>query len=144
MKIEELLKLVEAIRASDFSEFILEASDVKMSLRRGSKNQFQEDTIALPVAAPILPPPLLKEEGLVEVLAPLVGTFYQAPSPGADPFVCPGSTVQPGDTLCILEAMKLMNEIEAELQGQVVEIAVKDGELVEYGQVLMTLCPVRS
>lgn len=137
MKIEDLLKLVDAIKASDFSEFILEAADVKMTLRREDKNPIPE----LPEAA--VPPPV-KEEGLVEVLAPLVGTFYQAPSPGAEPFVQPGSIVKPGDTLCILEAMKLMNEIEAEIQGRVVEIAVKDGELVEYGQVIMTLSPEES
>lgn len=141
MKIEELLKLVDAIKASDLSEFNIETADVKMTLRRASKSQFPEDTIALP---PVPTSPAAKEEGLVEVLAPLVGTFYQAPSPDAEPFVGPGSTVLPGDTLCILEAMKLMNEIEAEMQGQVVDIVVKDGDLVEYGQVLMTLRPVRS
>ncbi|NLY32651.1 MAG: acetyl-CoA carboxylase biotin carboxyl carrier protein [Firmicutes bacterium] len=108
-----------------------------MTLRREDKNSIPE----LPEAA--VPPPV-KEEGLVAVVAPLVGTFYQAPSPGAEPFVRPGSLVKPGDTLCILEAMKLMNEIEAEIQGRVVEIAVKDGELVEYGQVIMTLSPVES
>jgi acetyl-CoA carboxylase biotin carboxyl carrier protein len=141
VKIEELLKLVDAIKASDLSEFNIETADVKMTLRRASKSQFPEDTTALP---PVPTSPAAKEEGLVEVLAPLVGTFYQAPSPDAKPFVGPGSTVLPGDTLCILEAMKLMNEIEAEMQGQVVDIVVKDGDLVEYGQVLMTLRPVRS
>ena len=62
----------------------------------------------------------MREPGLVEVTAPMVGTFYRAPAPGAEPFVQAGSRVKPGDTLCILEAMKLMNEIEAEIEGEVV------------------------
>lgn len=148
MKIEELVKLVEAIKASDFDEFVLEAQDVKMTLRRGS----QQVVVAAPAPAPVQVEPTptpepaqepVREEGLIEVLAPMVGTFYQASSPGADPFVKPGSKVKPGDTLCILEAMKLMNEIQAEVEGEVVDVVVKNGELVEYGQVLFTLRPLR-
>ena len=77
----------------------------------------------------------------VEVKSPMVGTFYRAPSPGADAFTDVGERVTPGDTLCIIEAMKLMNELEAELAGTVREILVENGEPVEYGQVLFRVEP---
>lgn len=153
MKIEELLQLVEAIRASDFDEFVLEAQDVKLTLRRGVTAPAVMSAAPAPVhPAAAVPEPApavsaaepVREEGLIDVLAPMVGTFYQAPAPGADPFVRPGSRIKPGDTLCILEAMKLMNEIEAEVEGEVVDVVVKNGELVEYGQVLMTVRPLRT
>ena len=67
----------------------------------------------------------------------MVGTFYKSPSPDADPFVNVGSTVKPGDVVCIVEAMKMMNEIESEVSGKIVEVCVEDGQPVEFGQVLM-------
>lgn len=76
---------------------------------------------------------------VTEVCAPMVGVFYAAPAPGAEPFVRVGSKVKKGETLCILEAMKLMNEVVAERDGEVVEICVSDGELVEYGRVLFRI-----
>ena len=76
---------------------------------------------------------------VTEVCAPMVGVFYAAPAPGAEPFVRVGSKVKKGETLCILEAMKLMNEVVAERDGEVVEICVNDGELVEYGRVLFRI-----
>lgn len=155
MKIEELIKLIEAAKASEFAEFILEAQDVKLTLRRGGGPQVvaQPASVASQAAseapgsqpqpaAPTSEP--VRDENLVDVLAPMVGTFYQAPAPGAEPFVCPGSQVKSGDTLCILEAMKLMNEIEAEIEGEVVEVAVQNGDLVEFGQILMMLRPTKS
>jgi len=79
--------------------------------------------------------------GLVEVTSPMVGTFYRAPAPDADPFVDVGDRVRVGQTLCILEAMKLMNELEAEISGTIKEIAVDNAEPVEYGQVLFRVLP---
>lgn len=76
---------------------------------------------------------------VTEVCAPMVGVFYAAPAPGAEPFAHVGSKVKKGDTLCILEAMKLMNEVVAECDGEVVEVCVGDGELVEYGRVLFRI-----
>lgn len=76
---------------------------------------------------------------LVEVSAPMVGVFYAAPAPGAEPFVHVGSKVHKGDTLCVIEAMKLMNEVTAECDGEIVDICVEDGELVEYGCCLMKM-----
>jgi len=152
MNVEDLIRLVEAIKTSDFDEFVLEAQDVKMTLRRGGVSQVSlavPGTTAPPSAPEVQASPqpaepiAAREEGLIDVLAPMVGTFYQAPAPGAEPFVCPGARIKPGDTLCILEAMKLMNEIEAEVEGEVVSVAVNNGELVEFGQVLMTVRPSR-
>lgn len=77
----------------------------------------------------------------ISVEAPMVGVFYAAPSPGADPFVDVGSTVHVGDTLCIIEAMKLMNEVVAEADGTVAEICVQDGDLVEFGSCIMKIVP---
>lgn len=77
----------------------------------------------------------------ISVEAPMVGVFYAAPSPGADPFVSVGSTVHVGDTLCIIEAMKLMNEVVAEADGTVAEICVQDGDLVEFGSCIMKIVP---
>jgi acetyl-CoA carboxylase biotin carboxyl carrier protein len=78
---------------------------------------------------------------LVEVTSPMVGTFYRSPSPDSPPFVEVGSKVTTGDTLCIIEAMKLMNELEAELDGTIREVLVQNGEPVEYGQVLFRVEP---
>lgn len=77
----------------------------------------------------------------ISVEAPMVGVFYAAPSPGADPFVSVGSTVHVGDTLCIIEAMKLMNEVVAEADGTIAEICVQDGDLVEFGSCIMKIVP---
>jgi acetyl-CoA carboxylase biotin carboxyl carrier protein len=84
-------------------------------------------------------PPVASD--LVEVAAPMVGTFYQAPAPDAPPYVEPGTRVKPGDTLCIIEAMKLMNELESEVSGTIVEVCVENAQPVEFGQVLFRVDP---
>lgn len=96
---------------------------------------------AAPVAAPAPEPAPAADTATVPVKAPMVGVFYAAPSPGAEPFVTVGSTVHAGDTLCIIEAMKLMNEVVAETDGTVSEICVQDGDLVEFGSCIMKITP---
>ena len=98
-------------------------------------------TVAPPPA--VEDPAVLKAEGpaLVEVTSPMVGTFYRAPSPEADPYVSTGDAVSPGDVLCVIEAMKLMNELECETAGRIVEICVANAEPVDYGQLLFRLEP---
>lgn len=86
-------------------------------------------------------PPPKNDRRLVEIISPMVGTFYRAPSPDEPPFVDAGDRVQVGQTVCIIEAMKLMNEIEAEVSGEIVEILVQNGQPVEYGQPLMRVNP---
>ncbi len=94
---------------------------------------------AAPVAAPAAPAAAEVEEEGHAVTAPMVGTFYSAPSPGSPPFVQVGDRVSEGDTLCIVEAMKMMNQIEAEVSGTVKSIRVQNGEPVEYGQILFVI-----
>jgi acetyl-CoA carboxylase biotin carboxyl carrier protein len=96
-----------------------------------------------PAAAAALEPAAAEEpdSGLAEVLSPMVGTFYRAPAPDAPPYVEPGDRVEKGQTVCILEAMKLMNELEAEVSGTVREICVENAEPVEFGQVLFRIDP---
>jgi acetyl-CoA carboxylase biotin carboxyl carrier protein len=95
-------------------------------------------TIAEPEAAPKAEPPKTK---LLEVKSPMVGTYYSAPEPGAKPYVAVGSRIAKGQILCIIEAMKIMNEIESEFSGVVTEVAVQDAHPVEYGQVLFRIDP---
>ena len=143
-QIRELIKVVEA---SDISEIVIEEGDSKVTVRRGA--------IAAPVSAPVAPAATPSSEptsahqaeaahpaSWKSVVAPMVGTYYAAASPGSEPFVAVGDSFSEGQTLCILEAMKLMNEIVAEEAGVVTEIAVENGDAVEYGTILFYYEPV--
>lgn len=139
-------KLVKLVSESDLSELTLEEGEEAIVVRK-EKTVVQAQTImpqavaAAPAAAPA--PAAAAEEKKDDapkgtpITSPMVGTFYMASSPGAKPFVEVGSTVSTGQVVCIIEAMKLMNEIESEVSGKITQICVKDGEAVEYGQVLM-------
>lgn len=145
--LEYIEQLVKMVSDSELTELTLEEKESAIVIRK-EKEVVQAQTI-LPqtVAAPAVQAPaasVTQEEKAVEeapkgkpVTSPMVGTFYMASSPGAKPFVEVGSTVSAGQVVCIIEAMKLMNEIESEVSGKVTQICVKDGEAVEYGQVLM-------
>ncbi len=98
-------------------------------------------TVAAPQAAPPAGTPDLTDPTLQPVKSPIVGTFYEAPAPGAEPFVHVGDVIQPGKVLCIIESMKLMNEIEAEISGTIVKRLVENGQPVEYGEVLFLVKP---
>jgi acetyl-CoA carboxylase biotin carboxyl carrier protein len=100
-------------------------------------------TTTPPPAAPGAPPTPAAEEDLHTVKSPIVGTFYESPAPGAPPFVKPGDTVRAGQVLCIIEAMKLMNEIESDVSGEVVKRLVPNGQAVEYGQPLFAIRPAK-
>lgn len=140
--IEQLVKLVSE---SELTELTLEEADRAIVIKK-ENTVVQAQTYMPQVAAPALAaaaPQAAVEEKKEEapkgkpVTSPMVGTFYLAASPGAKPFVEIGSVVSTGQIVCIIEAMKLMNEIESEVSGKVTQICVKDGEAVEYGQVLM-------
>ena len=158
---EELHRLLATLAESDIQEFRLEGEDfcleVKRNLETSSDSIASNKKItsvdidsppshskidALPV--PSTPPPSVpgSRSDLVEVTAPMVGTFYRAPGPEEPPFVEIGSRINVGQAVCILEAMKLMNELESEVSGEVIEILVENGTPVEFGQVLMRLKPV--
>lgn len=146
MNLDEALKLIKTVETCDFVEFSYQTDKIKMTIRRHEAYP-QLAPAPIPLTPATQEPPARlpeKHEELIEVVAPMVGTFYRSPSPEADPFVSRGTKVKPGTVLCILEAMKLMNEIEAEVAGEVVQINAKNGQLVEYGQVLITLRPLQS
>ena len=137
---------------SDIQEFRLEGDDFRLEIRRNLPGQaVMAPVMPAPVAAavapaaaePASPPPAATatRSDLLEITAPMVGTFYRAPAPGEAPFIEVGNRIEVGQTVCILEAMKLMNELEAEVSGEVVEILVDNGTPVEFGQVLMRVRP---
>ena len=158
---EELHRLLATLADSDIQEFRLEGEDFCLEVKRNlgpsldsiaSPKKITSEEIDPPLpqpkieasAAPSTPPPSVpgSRSDLVEVTAPMVGTFYRAPGPEEPPFVEIGSRISIGQAVCILEAMKLMNELESEVSGEVVEILVENGTPVEFGQVLMRLKPI--
>ena len=156
---EDLNRLIEKISTSDIQEFLLEGEDFKLEIKRNlfgqnqvaknlvSNTSFDKQTnakqrnindniqVVNEPEEPQVAPPGRSE--LTEITAPMVGTFYRAAAPGEEPFVEVGNNVKVGQTICILEAMKLMNEIESEFNAEIVEILVENGTPVEFGQVLM-------
>jgi oxaloacetate decarboxylase (Na+ extruding) subunit alpha len=147
---ERIRELVRIVQESGVAEIAVEESGMRVSVRR--REEAETAVAAAPTPAPasptpaaVAPPPAAGEpssDGLVRVEAPMVGTFYRAPSPGAPPFVEEGAPVAVGQTLCILEAMKLMNEIKAELDGVIRRIHAANGDAVEFGQLLFEIEPV--
>ena len=156
---DDLNRLIEKISTSDIQEFSLEGEDFKLEIKRNvfDQNQVINNLVSntsfdkqinanqktindnIPVVnepeAPQVAPP--GRSDLTEITSPMVGTFYRAAAPGEEPFVEVGNNVKVGQTICILEAMKLMNEIESEFNAEIVEILVENGTPVEFGQVLM-------
>jgi len=158
MNAKELKSILQALQDHEVAELTLETPDYKLTVKRGGEVQYLaapapvviEPQAVAPAApaqvsapAPAPKPEAPKEDTskYVEVKAPIVGTFYRAPSPDAEPFVKEGDTVKKGQVLCIIEAMKLMNEIESEVSGVVRKILVSNGEPIEYGQVLFLIEP---
>lgn len=136
-------KLAKILSENNLTEITLEDENCAVSLRKEVTGVVQ--TVAQPAsvavsAAPAAQPAQAatpKADNRKTITSPMVGTFYAAPSPDAKPFVQVGDTVKEGDTVCIVEAMKLMNEIDSEVSGKIVEICVENGQPVEFGQVLM-------
>ncbi|MGB3985634.1 MAG: acetyl-CoA carboxylase biotin carboxyl carrier protein [Limnochordia bacterium] len=149
MKTAEIKELIAIFNESDITELVLELDNLKLHLsklkvsapQQAAQHVPQPSATAGTKKAEPQQPSQEQPAKLREVLAPMVGVFYRAPSPGADPYVEVGSFVEKGQTLCIIEAMKLMNEIESEYRGQVVEILVENGQPVEYGQPLFLIEP---
>jgi acetyl-CoA carboxylase biotin carboxyl carrier protein len=151
---DQLRQLLALLADSDIQELKLEGDDFRLEVRRNLP-QPAPALIAAPaaavpppappppVAAPPVPPPASASarSDLQAITAPMVGTFYRSPAPGEPAFVDVGSRVTPGQPVCILEAMKLMNELESEVGGEIVEILVDNGTPVEFGQVLMRVRP---
>jgi acetyl-CoA carboxylase biotin carboxyl carrier protein len=163
MNQKELKELIEFLIEKDIAEFELERGDVKVHIKRAGAQTIVHSHAEprfyavppAPAAAPELgavpvaaapaaaaPPPAPKaEENLHGVKSPIVGTFYEAPSPGAPPFVKVGDSVEVGQVLCIVEAMKLLNEIESDVAGEIVKKLASNGQPIEYGQELFAIRP---
>jgi acetyl-CoA carboxylase biotin carboxyl carrier protein len=169
LKIQEIRELIKLVDQSSIDEFSYELDGSKIKMKKNKAVTYVEEKAAIhnnnvhkaeevlstqAAQAPVqsakaaeapakeeAPAAPAADENLQKVVSPMVGTFYQSPSPDADAYVKPGSKVSEDSVVCIVEAMKLFNEIEAEVKGEIVEILVKDGQLVEYGQPLFLVKP---
>lgn len=163
MDIENILTLIDAVSNSDINSFKYQEGDMKISLNKNKRSGHSNMITANPVittAVPMQPQavqPIIEQQSLLqaqqlkvieeketeaegnEIKSPIVGTFYSAPGPDSPDFVKIGDKVKKGQVLCIIEAMKLMNEIESDYDGEIVDILVKNGQMVEYGQPLFLI-----
>jgi acetyl-CoA carboxylase biotin carboxyl carrier protein len=144
MNLKELRELIDLVQNSQVVELEIEKSGVRVRIKKASSHRETVRTIptggasqaAASPARETVPPPERDQEGLVVITAPVVGTFYRSPSPDAAPYVEVGTMVKKGQVLCVIEAMKLMNEIESESDGKIMEIIVENAQSVEFGQAL--------
>jgi acetyl-CoA carboxylase biotin carboxyl carrier protein len=159
MNFDEIKQLLDMVREHDLSEFELERDDFKIRVRKNTSGQWTATmppvshvnytpVMAPPMAAPPPAPappvltPAQEDVDFAVVKSPIVGTFYRAPEPGATPFADVGDTVKKGQVLCIIEAMKLMNEINSDVDGTVVKVYVENGQPVQYGERLFAIKPL--
>ena len=154
MNFDDIKQILDMMREHDIAEFELERDNVKLRLRKNAAGHWSAAPAApqghyappMPAAAPTavdaaVPAPADEALDLAVVKSPIVGTFYRAPEPGAKPYAEVGDTVRKGQVLCIIEAMKLMNEINAECDGDVVKCYVENGQAVQYGERLFAIKP---
>ncbi len=151
--LEQLRELVTILNKTDITELTLESGDLRLSIRKSETRVATTVAMPAPISvvtaidsvannAPTYTTTIadsLPAKKLVDITSPMVGTFYRSPSPDDPPFIEVGDSVKKGGAVCIIEAMKLMNEIESEATGKVVEILVENNQPVEYGQVLMRI-----
>lgn len=161
MNLEELEQIIRILKQNDVTEFELENDGVHIRLARGQKLVSVQNGSHASVShvepaisgfTPPAPAPSASTaaapssgadpyEGMIKVESPIVGTFYRRPSPDAEPYATEGKNVKKGDTLCIIEAMKIMNEIEAPVSGKIVKVMLSDSQVVEFGEVLFIIDP---
>ena len=163
MDLRELKEILQILEEKEITEFELEEQGMKLRIRKAAASPNHSagpaapvplvptvvpsspnapGPVALPPApAAAFPVPTAEEQGLVTVKSPIVGTFYRAPDPGSPPFVNVSDHVRVGQVLCIIEAMKLMNEIEAEVAGEIVKVHHESGQPVQYGEPLFVIRP---
>lgn len=146
MNLKEIKEMINLMNENELVELELERDGLKIRLKKSSG---QEEEVITTSQAPNVLAEVAKEEGtqlekqkLIEINSPMVGTFYRAASPESAPFVDVGSEIEPAEVICIIEAMKLMNEIKAEFKGKIKEILVENGSPVEFGQVLFRVEPL--
>ena len=159
MNFDEIKQLLDMVREHELSEFELERDDFKIRVRKNTSGQWSATmppvshvNYAPVMAPPMAPPPVAaaapvltpaqEDTDFAVVKSPIVGTFYRAPEPGAQPYADVGDTVKKGQVLCIIEAMKLMNEINSDVDGEVVKVYVENGQPVQYGERLFAIRPL--
>lgn len=145
--IDKVKQLISIMNENELSEIEIQENDTKIILKKSTSGY---TNIVTPLTAPLIHQPKLEQEcspqalqneNTVEIISPMVGTFYRANAPGADPCVNVGDFVNEETVVCIIEAMKIMNEVKAETVGEIVDVYVNDGEAVEYGQPLFRVKP---
>jgi len=158
INLSEIREFISALAQTDITELTLKSDDFELTVRKDVTSKATIAAVSVPqeppqvvqtVIQPVAAPPVTAQESIlgplernyVPVTSPMVGTFYRAPAPEEPPFVAVNDRIRTGQVLCIIEAMKLMNDIESEVSGQVMEILVSNGEPVEYGQTLMWVKP---
>lgn len=147
MNIKKIQELIELMNANDLTEIDIEHEGTRIRLTKRPHGVVEQQVEYAPAGSPArgAPPKEAAEKetrNLLEVKSPMVGTFYRAPGPDADPYVKRGDTVRKGDILCIIEAMKLMNEVKSEFSGRIVDILTENAEPVEFGQIMILIEPV--
>jgi acetyl-CoA carboxylase biotin carboxyl carrier protein len=159
LNIQELKELIKLLKESNVSEFELRKADYRLRIKHGTlvenhivpvvpRSEVATAVVSAERGAPVLaetavaiPATTAPQEKFHEVQSPMVGTFYRAPSPGATPFVEIGARVRKNQVLCIIEAMKIMNEIESDVEGEVMDIHVANAQPVEFGEILFSIKP---
>ncbi len=148
MEIKDIKRIVELMKSNDLTEFSMKDEEFELALKRGSNEP--QVVYAAPVVAPAVAPtavapavvaPADEDDGLIEIPSPIVGTFYQKPAPDAENFAVVGKEVSEDTVVCIIEAMKVMNEIKADVKGVIKKILVDDASPVQYGQPLFLVEP---
>jgi acetyl-CoA carboxylase biotin carboxyl carrier protein len=146
LDLKQIKGIISLMESSNLTEFEIEEKDLKLRIRRGNENApavTASPTAPVVAVAPAAPASqeeaIVEETGVTIAKSPMVGTFYRAPSPDNPPFIEAGKKTAKGAVLCIIEAMKVMNEIKAECSGTIIEILVENGENVEYGQPLFKI-----
>ena len=158
--IEKVRQLASLMEEQQLAELEVEEPNLRIRIKGAAQSQPDSTIFTMTQAAPTAPPtaaavgggtspaaieaPTPAQKGLVEIRSPMVGTFYRAPSEGAEPYVSVGIVVDPDSVVCIVEAMKVMNEVKAEASGEIVEVLVQNSEPVEYGQVLFLVKPLED
>jgi len=153
MNIKEIKEIINLMNENNLTEIEVEKEGLKLRLKKGPGGEIVMENVpsaaavpatplaAAPAAVPAEAPPAGSGKKTVEIKAPMVGTFYRAPSPESPPFIEINQDIEVGQVVCILEAMKLMNEIKADIKGRVVDILVDNAEPVEFGQPLFLIEP---
>jgi acetyl-CoA carboxylase biotin carboxyl carrier protein len=153
--LKDIKAIIDLMKKNSISEFEMERQDFKIRLKRGANSVVQAEEVLLPSslipapapqitqsAAPLLPAPTAVSSGELDVKSPMIGTFYRAPSPESAPYVEVGTEVNAETVVCIIEAMKVMNEIKAEMRGVITQILVENAKPVEFGQPMFKVRPL--